>query len=128
MTFQKIRIREMLREKPNRVVFVLVLAIAVVSVGYIMALAILAPQQLAEATAAASDLVCSGCVGTSDIADSAVTGSKIGSGQVANSDIATNAVGSAKIGSGQVANSDIADSAVTGSKIGSGQVANSDLG
>src|SRR5918999_5008606 len=101
MTFQKIRIREMLREKPNRVVFVLVLAIAVVSVGYIMALAILTPEQLAEATAAASDLVCSGCVGTSDIADSAVTSSKIGSSQVSNSDLASSAVTTTKIGSGQ---------------------------
>jgi hypothetical protein len=58
--------------KPSPVV--LALAAAVVSVGgYVLFLAILAPQQLAEATAAASDLVCSGCVGTSDIADSAVT-------------------------------------------------------
>jgi hypothetical protein len=120
MTFLKIRKRrEVLRRpvKPTRIVFGLVAAVAVVSVGYIMTLAILAPQQLAEATAAASDLVCSGCVGTSDIADSAVTSSKIGSGQVANSDIASNAVGSAKIGSGQVANSDLGSSAVTGSKI-----------
>jgi hypothetical protein len=110
---------EMLRRgktRPGPVVFVLVAAV-VISVGYIMALAILAPQQLAEATAAATDLVCSGCVGTSDIADGAVTSAKIGSGQVGNSDIANNAVGSAKIGSGQVGNTDIATSAVTTSKI-----------
>jgi hypothetical protein len=44
---------------------VLALAAAVVSVGgYLLFLAILSPEQLAEATAAASDLVCSGCVGT----------------------------------------------------------------
>jgi hypothetical protein len=117
MTFLKRR-REMLRtNKPSRIIFVLVAAVAVLSVGYIMALAILAPQQLAEATAAASDLICSGCVGTTDIADSAVTSAKIGSGQVANSDLATSAVTSAKIGSGQVANSDLATSAVTSSRI-----------
>src|ERR671918_1304581 len=94
---------EMLRRgktRPGPVVFVLVAAV-VISVGYIMALAILAPQQLAEATAAATDLVCSGCVGTSDIADSAVTSAKIGSGQVANSDLASSAVTTTKIGSGQ---------------------------
>ena len=39
--------------KPTRIVFVLVAVVAVVSVGYITALAILAPEQLAEATTAA---------------------------------------------------------------------------
>jgi hypothetical protein len=117
--------REVLRRtvKPTRIVFGLVAAVAVVSVGYITALAILAPQQLAEATAAASDLVCSGCVGTSDIADSAVTSSKIGSGQVANSDLATSAVTGSKISdtagvqsvdivNGQVKTEDIASGAI----------------
>ena len=36
--------------KPTRIIFLLVGAVAVVSVGYITALAILAPEQLAEAT------------------------------------------------------------------------------
>src|ERR671918_1113073 len=96
---------EMLRRgktRPGPVVFVLVAAV-VISVGYIMALAILAPQQLAEATAAATDLVCSGCVGTSDIADNAVTSSKIGSGQVGNTDIATDAITTTRIKNQQVA-------------------------
>ena len=70
MTFLKERRRrgEMLRirittTKSSPVV--LALAAAVVSVGgYLLFLAILSPEQLAEATAAASDLVCSGCVGT----------------------------------------------------------------
>jgi len=61
-----------------------------------MTLTTSAPQQLAEATVAASDVVCSGCVGTSDIADGAVTSAKIGSGQVANSELATSAVTSIK--------------------------------
>jgi hypothetical protein len=134
------------RTKPTRVTIFAIVA-AAVSVGYIMTLAILAPEQLAEATAAASDLVCSGCVGTTDIADSAVTSAKIGSSQVGNSDIASNAVGSGKIadgqvkapdiatdavqaaeiGSSQVGNSEIANDAVTSAKIGSGQVGNSDI-
>jgi hypothetical protein len=112
--------------KPELVVFALISAV-VISVGYVLFLAILAPEQLAEATAAATDLVCSGCVGTSDIADSAVTSSKIGSGQVTSGDIATNAVTSTKIPDGGVGNSDLATSAVTSTKIGSGQVANSDI-
>ena len=50
MTFLKERKRELLTTKPTRIVFVLVAAVAVVSVGYIITLAILAPEQLAEAT------------------------------------------------------------------------------
>jgi hypothetical protein len=131
MTFLKIRKRrEVLRRtvKPTRIVFGLVAAVAVVSVGYIMTLAILAPEQLAEATTAATDLVCSGCVGTSDIANSAVTSGKIGSGQVKNSDIGGNAVTSTKIQDGQVGNSDLGPSVVTSPKIADFQVGNGDLG
>ena len=40
------------RTKTTRVAIFAIVATAVLSVGYIMALAILAPQQLAEATAA----------------------------------------------------------------------------
>jgi hypothetical protein len=105
--------------KPGLGVFALISAV-VISVGYVLFLAILAPEQLAEATAAASDLVCSGCVGNSDIANDAVGSAKIGSGQVGTSDIASSAVTSAKIGSGQVGNSDIATNAVTSSKISDG--------
>jgi hypothetical protein len=123
MTFLKERRRrgEMLRRritttKPSPVVLALVAAVVSVG-GYVLFLAILAPEQVAEATAAASDLVCSGCVGTSDIADSAVTSSKIGSGQVSTSDIATDAITSTKIRTGEVRNSDLGTSAVTSSKI-----------
>ena len=98
-----------------------------------------APQQLAEATAAATDLVCSGCVGTTDIANNAVTSGKIGSGQVGNGDIATDAVTTTKIKGGEVKNSDLATSAVTSSKISdtagvqsvdivNGQVTSADIG
>src|SRR5215212_1000866 len=104
------------KSTPTVVIFALAAAV-ILSIGYIMALAILAPQQLAEATTAATDLVCSGCVGTTDIANSAVTSAKIGSSQVANSDLATDSVTSSKIAAGQVANSDIANSAVATNKI-----------
>jgi hypothetical protein len=133
MTFLKIsRRKEMLREKPTRVVIFVLATAVVLSVGYIMTLAILAPEQLAEATAAATDLICDQCVGTTDIANGAVTSGKIGGGQVKNSDIAGNAVTSGKIADGQVfssdiaavtiGSSDIADSAVTSSKLAGGAV------
>ena len=75
--------------------------------GYVLFLAILAPEQLAEATTAATDLVCSGCVGTSDIADNAVTSGKIANGQVKAADIATDAVTAAEIGANQVGTSEL---------------------
>lgn len=118
--------------KPGLIVaFALVAAAA--SVGYVVFLAILAPQQLAEATAAATDLVCSRCVGTSDIADSAVISAKIGSGQVGNSDLASSAVTSSKISdtsgvqsvdivNGQVASADIADGTITSTDIARGAI------
>ncbi|HEU4822919.1 MAG TPA: hypothetical protein VFS97_05795 [Nitrososphaeraceae archaeon] len=57
--------------KPTRtIVFAIVAGVAaIVSFGYIMALAILAPEQLAEATRAATDLICDGCVGITDLAN-----------------------------------------------------------
>lgn len=54
---------------------------------YILFLAKLAPQQLAEATTAATNVVCNGCVGTSDIADNSIYSVDIRNGQVATADI-----------------------------------------
>jgi hypothetical protein len=119
--------KEMLTTKPTLALLALVAAVAVLSVGYIMALAILAPQQLAEATAAATDLICDKCVGTSDIADSAVTSAKIGSGQVANGDIGPSAVTSPKIKDFEVGNGDLGTDAVTSTKIKNGEVKTEDL-
>jgi hypothetical protein len=85
--------------------------------GYLLFLAVLAPQQLAEATTAATDVVCNGCVGSGDIADSTIQSVDIRNGHVANADIATDAVTSGKILNGQVASVDI----------GTGQVATADI-
>jgi hypothetical protein len=127
MTFLQKR-REILRNKPSLVVFVLVAAAAVLLGGYVLFLAVLAPEQLAEATAAATDLICDKCVGTTDIADGAVTSAKIGGSQVKNTDIAGNAVTSGKIADGQVTTLDIGPDAVTSDKIGKGQIGSNEIG
>jgi uncharacterized low-complexity protein len=73
-------------------------------------------------------LICDKCVGTTDIADGAVTSAKIGSGQVKTTDLGASAVTTTKIADGQVGNGDIAHSAVTSPKIADFQVGNGDLG
>ncbi len=115
--------------KPILVVFTLVVvAVAVVFVGYVLVLAVLAPEQLAEATILATDLICNGCVGTSDIADNAVTSAKIGAGQVGNSDIANNAVTTSKISdTNGVTSVDIVDDAVNSVDIGDAEITAQDI-
>jgi hypothetical protein len=127
MTFLKRRRATLRTTKPTLVLLALVAAVAVISVGYIMALAILAPQQLAEATTVATDLICDKCVGTSDIADSAVTSAKIGSGQVKNSDMGNNAVTSGKILDGTIVSGDMANQAIISTKIADSAVTSSKL-
>jgi hypothetical protein len=95
--------------------------------GYLLFLAVLAPQQLAEATTAATDVVCNGCVGSGDIADSTIQSVDIRNGHVANADIATDAVTSGKILNGQVASVDIGTGQVASVDIGTGQVATADI-
>ena len=124
MTFLK---REMLRKKPSLLVFGLVVVASVLFGGYVLFLAILAPQQLAEATTAATDLICDKCVGTSDIADSAVTSAKIGSGQVKNSDMGNSAVTSGKILDGTIVSGDMANQAIISTKIADSAVTSSKL-
>lgn len=60
----------------------------------------------AMAGAPATDLVCTGCVGTTDIANAAVTDTKLGTSAVTNTKIADGAVTDAKI-SGQISASKI---------------------
>ena len=118
-------------KKPSPLIIGLIAAV-VASAGFIAALAVLAPQQLAEAATTATDVICDKCVGTTDIADNAVTSTKIYNGQVKNGDLGSNAVTTGKIADGQVyssdiadvtiGSSDIADSAVTSSKLAGGAV------
>ena len=76
--------------KPRSLPFGLVTAVAAAAIcgGYLMFLGILAPQQLAEATTAATNVVCNGCVGSSDIGNGQVRSIDIGDGTVRSVDIA----------------------------------------
>jgi hypothetical protein len=76
--------------------------------GYILFLAVAAPQQLAEATTAATNVVCNGCVGSSDIGD----------GSIQSVDIANGQVGSVDIGQGQVTSGDIQDGTIRSADLG----------
>jgi hypothetical protein len=66
----------------------ILIGLAAICGGYILFLAITAPQQLAEATTAASNVVCNGCVGTTDIGNGQVRSVDIGDGTVRAVDIA----------------------------------------
>ncbi len=86
----------------------------------------------------ASDIACTGCVGTTDLADDAVTIDKIAAGAVGTSEIADNSVSStdildstvdtADLAAGSVTTSRIADDAVTTGKILDGTVGAADIG
>ena len=59
-----------------------------------------------------------GSIGTTELADSAITTAKIAAGAVVEADIADGAVTSAKIAAGAVVEADIASNAVTAGKLG----------
>ena len=59
-----------------------------------------------------------GSIGTTELADSAITTAKIAAGAVAEADIADGAVTTAKIAAGAVVEADIASNAVTSGKLG----------
>jgi hypothetical protein len=73
----------------TKLTLIIIVGLAAACGGYILFLAILAPQQLAEATAAASDVVCSGCVGSGDIGNGQVRSADIGDGSITTVDIGT---------------------------------------
>lgn len=66
-------------------------------------------------------------IGSSKLADNAVTSAKIVSGAVTSSDIADNTVGTLDIGNGAVTGSDIANGAVTSGKLGVNSVSSSNI-
>jgi hypothetical protein len=96
--------------------------------GYILFLAILAPQQLAEATTAATNVVCNGCVSTTDIADGTIQSRDIRDGQVTTSDIGTGQVRNVDIGPGQVTSDKISDiNGVNSEDIVDGEITAADI-
>ncbi|HEX9319291.1 MAG TPA: hypothetical protein VF884_10175 [Nitrososphaeraceae archaeon] len=66
-------------------------------------------------------------IGTSNIANNAVTSPKIRDGEVKTPDIANNAVDTSKISNGAVETNDLADDAVTSQKIDDGSITIADL-
>lgn len=75
----------------------------------------------------ASDVVCTGCVGATDLATNAVTGQKIQNSAVTGTKIQNNAVTTTKISDGTIVEADIADSAITSAKISDGTIASDDI-
>ncbi len=86
------------------------------------------PVPQAIAAVIATDVQCTGCVGASDLASSAVTSTKLASSAVTSTKITSNAVTSSKIADGTVAKADLAANSVDSSKIVDGSVQNVDLG
>ena len=70
------------------------------------------PVPQAIAAIIATDVQCTGCVGTADMAGNAVTSLKIKDGEVKSADLASNVVTSAKIASNTVQSSDIRDGTI----------------
>lgn len=66
------------------------------------------PELRAYASTIANDVICNGCVGTSDLAGNAVTAAKIKDGEVKAAEIAANAVGSNEISTDAVGASELA--------------------
>jgi hypothetical protein len=63
-------------------------------------------------------IAAAGSIGTTELADSAITSAKIAAGAVVEADIADGAVTTAKIAAGAVVEADIASNAVTSGKLG----------
>ena len=65
------------------------------------------PELRAYASTIANDVICNGCVGTSDLAGNAVTATKIKDGEVKAAEIATNAVGASEVAPDAVGGSEL---------------------
>jgi hypothetical protein len=70
------------------------------------------PVQQAIAAVIATDVQCTGCVGTADIGGNAITAAKIKDSEVKTADIAGGAVNSAKIADGTVSYGDVSRSLI----------------
>ena len=81
-----------------------------------------------EGSAQATNLVCTGCVQESDLANGAVSAAKLKTGAVTNGKIAASAVNGAKISNGAVTAPKIGPSAVNATKIATGAVTAAKIG
>lgn len=101
---------------------------AIIAVAALVSGSFLAsPELRAYASTVANNVICSGCVGTSDLAGNAVTSLKIMNGEVNTDDIAGSAVTNAKLTKGAVNSATIADNSITAADIGGGAVTNAKL-
>ena len=85
------------------------------------------PELRAYASTIANDVICSGCVGTSDLAGNAVTSAKIKDGEVKTADIGGSAVTNAKISNGAVNSAKVADNSMTAADIATDAVGAAEL-
>jgi len=88
---------------------------------------VMSPVPQAIAAVIATDVQCTGCIGTADLAGNAVTSAKIKDGEIKTDDIAASAVGSLRIKDNDVKAQDIAPNGVGTSEIADGSITYSDL-
>ncbi|HEV8386823.1 MAG TPA: hypothetical protein VGQ03_04295 [Nitrososphaera sp.] len=103
--------------------YALIIAISAFAAGAF----VVSPVPQAIAAVIATDVQCTGCVGTSDLAGNAVTSVKIKDGEVKAADIAANAVGSSEIATGAVGSPEVLDSTIKSSDLASAAVLNVNL-
>src|SRR6185503_5972321 len=88
--------------------YALIMAVGAFAAGSFFA----SPLPQAIAAVIATDVQCTGCVGTPDLAGSAVTNAKLANGAVNSAKIADNSITAADIGANAVGVSEIATDAV----------------
>ncbi|MGH9877858.1 MAG: hypothetical protein ACRD5H_09485 [Nitrososphaerales archaeon] len=89
----------------------------IVAAAFMAGAFLASPELRAYASTIANDVICNGCVGTSDLAGSAVTNAKLANGAVNSAKIADNSISAADIGANAVGSSEIATDAVGGSEL-----------
>ena len=81
--------------------------VGIVAAALVAAVFSASPELRAYASTIANDVICNGCVGTSDLASNAVTAAKIRDGEVKAPEIAANAVGASEIATDAVGAAEI---------------------
>ncbi|MGI0014153.1 MAG: hypothetical protein ACREBU_12040 [Nitrososphaera sp.] len=100
---------------------------AIVAAAFMAGAFLASPELRAHASTIANDVICNGCVGTSDLAGSAVTNAKLANGAVNSAKIADNSITVADIATDAVGSSEIAANAVGSSEIATNAVGASEL-